>query len=221
MGSRVFTVFIILNLVIVDAFIGFSIFRMLGESRANEESGFVSTSSELPIIDNSSCSPTCISYIDNKVADITPIQETTIVEKEVVVTTVPQQTVSTSKKTKTVSYIPIPGSGNTLETDWDDLEGTDIYLSKVDYPGLIEVYFEANMKLMNGNGVGYLRIYDVTNGRAVDGSTIETSSQTSVFVSSGQVSLWEGYNHYIIQARSLTADTTIFESGRLKMILEN
>ena len=94
-------------------------------------------------------------------------------------------------------------------------------MSKGDYPGLTEVYFEANMKLVNGNGKGYLRLFDATHSVAVDGSTIETQSQTSVAVGSGKINLWDGYNHYQVQAKSLTADTTVFESGRLKIITKN
>lgn len=129
--------------------------------------------------------------------------------------------IPTNTKIKDVSYLPIPGTGSTLNTYWTEVGGTDFYISKSDYQGLTGVYFEANMKLVNGNGKAYLRIYDVTNGRGVDGSEISTNSQTSVFVGSGAINLWEGNNHYIVQAKSLTSDTTVFESGRLKMITEN
>lgn len=204
---------------------GFSILKSFVESyeKIENENG-EDVSSKILINDNTSCSQSCIEYVNEKIASITPAQEVKVVEKEVIITQAPQQTViatAPAPKTKSASYIPIPGSGNTLETSWTDIEGTDLYLSKADYPGFTEAYFEANMKLLNGNGKGYLRVYDVTNGRAVDGSEIETSSQTSVFVSSGKISLWEGYNHYVVQAKSLTADTTYFESGRLKIITEN
>ena len=125
-----------------------------------------------------------------------------------------------TKKSRRTYYVPIPGSGSTLVTDWTSLSGTDFYLSKNDFPGLLEVYFEANIKLMNGNGKAFFRIYDTTHFIGVGGSQIETTSQTSVFVSSGKVFLWEGYNHYIVQAKTLTADTAVYESGKLKIITE-
>lgn len=212
-----------MNLVVLNAFMGFTVLRSYVESaeeeKENTEENIIRS---LQINDDTSCSNNCISYIDQKIASITPVVQKEVVQRELVVTQAPaQQTiVTTEAKTKSVNYMPIPGAGNTLETSWTVIEGSDFYLSKVDYPGITEVYFEANMKLKNGNGKGYLRVYDVTNSRAVDGSEIETSSQTSEFVSSGMISLWEGYNHYIIQARSLTADTTYFESGRLKIISE-
>ena len=126
-----------------------------------------------------------------------------------------------AQKVKSTNYFPIPGSGNTSNTQWTDIVGTDFYMSTADYPGLVGVYFEANIKLLNGNGSAFVRLYDVTNSRGVDKSTLSTDSQTSVFVSDGPISLWSGYNQYRIQAKSLTADTTYFESGRLKIITEN
>jgi len=124
-------------------------------------------------------------------------------------------------KTKSTIYVPIPGSGIVLNTDWSDISGTDFYLSKSDFQGLSGVYFEANFRLQNGNGTASLRIYDKTHSIAPSGGELSVSSQTSTFVSSGPVYLWEGNNHYIVQAKSSTSDTTIFESGRLKITTEN
>lgn len=160
------------------------------------------------------CDEKCQKIIEDKVADLLPTYIPSITLKPV------PTAVSTSVKTKFVSYIPIPGSGNTANTVWTDLAGTEFSFSVSDYVGFKEAYFEANIKLFNGNGIGYVRLYDITNSRAVDGSEISTSSQISTAVSSGKVSLWLGNNRFKIQARSLTADTTYFESGRLKIINE-
>lgn len=164
--------------------------------------------------ENFVCDADCQKLIEEKIANVLPSYLPSVTVK-------PQSTiVPPSAKTKFVSYIPIPGSGNTTNTNWTDLAGTEFSFSIGDYVGFKEAYFEANMKLFNGNGVAYLRLYDITNSRAVDGSEISTSSQSSVAVSSGRISLWQGNNRYKIQARSLTADTTYFESGRLKIINE-
>lgn len=125
------------------------------------------------------------------------------------------------EKVRSVFYVPIPGSGSTLSNSWTDLPGTDFYLAKSDYPGILEVYLEVTLKLVNGNGTAYVRLFDATNGIAVTGSEVSTSSQTPKFVSSGKIYLWEGSNLYRIQAKSLTADTTSYEGGRLKIVTEN
>jgi len=159
------------------------------------------------------CGNACISYIDQKCAglSITPIIKNII----------PTQKPTPVAKLRSVVYLPIPGSGNTGQTSWTDLSGTEFYLDKDDYPGFKEAYLEVNMKLFQGNGYAFIRLYDVTNKRAVDGGEIQTNSQTSTVVTSGKLSIWEGRNLYKMQARSLTADTTYFESGRIRILSEN
>ena len=168
-------------------------------------------------IGTTSCPSDCVNMIESLEPGVT--------EENISIPTPTSRTVNApaaaTQKVKSTSYLPISGSGSTLNAVWTDLEGTDFYMSTSDYPGLLGVYFEANIKLLNGNGEAYVRIYDVTNSRGVDNSTLKTSSQTSVFASDGPISLWSGFNHYIIQVKSLTADTAYFESGRLKIITEN
>lgn len=124
-------------------------------------------------------------------------------------------------KVRSIDYVTIPGSGSTNGNIWTDLAGTEFYFDPGDYPGLVEVYFEANMKLFNGNGMAYVRLYDATNGIGVQGSETLTNSQANVVVASGQVSFWKGRNLVKVQGKSLTADTVVYNSGRLKIVTEN
>lgn len=126
-----------------------------------------------------------------------------------------------AQKSKSTQYIPIPGSGSTLENKWVDLTGTEFYISTEDYPNLVGAYFEANMKLVNGNGLAFLRLFDITAGVEVWGSEISANNQKFNSVSSGKLTIRNGTHLYRVQAKSLTADTTVFNSGRIKMILEN
>lgn len=126
-----------------------------------------------------------------------------------------------AKKTRTISYIPVPGPGQTLENKWADLSGTEFNLSTADYPNLKEAYFEANLKLINGNGQSFARLFDVTAGIEVWGSEVSSAGQKFSTISSGKITLRSGTHLYRVQAKSLTADTTVFNSGRIKLILEN
>jgi len=204
--KKLSTALLVLNLIILNASISY-----LAYDR------FLNTA-ETIISKESSCTEECSALIKEEIAKVEPSTVTEkVIEKETLVT---QQISQSTAKTKRVSYITIPNSGSTLSNVWTSLIGTSFYLDKKDYPGLIGVYFEANMKLGNGNGKAYLRIYDMTHGIGANGSDVETSSQTSVSISSSNINLWEGNNQYIVQARSLTADTSHFESGRLKIVQE-
>lgn len=159
------------------------------------------------------CGKECQSYIDSKIALITPVPTQRV-------TTTYVAPVRTTK-TRSTTYVTVPGSGYSTSNDWTALSGTDFYFDTRDYPGLVEVYFEANIKLFNGNGVAYVRLYDSTNGVGVQGSDIQTSSQADVLVTSGKLNFWSGKNLIRVQARSLTADTAVFSSGRLRIVTEN
>lgn len=126
-----------------------------------------------------------------------------------------------SKKSFITTYLPIPGQGETMENRWTSIPGTSFWLNTADYPRLQEAYFESNLKLFNANGQAFLRLFDATAGIEVWGSEISTGSQSFVFLTSGKITLRPGNHQYVIQARSLTADTTIFNSPRIKLILQN
>lgn len=200
-------IFLVINILVIDGFLFWE---------WNYKSTYSTDKSD-------DCSTECQKIISQKINNLliptngsispTPINSPTptpkIVEKEV------------SQKTKSIQYIPVSGSGSTLENKWTDLRGTEFYISTDDYPNLVEAYFEANMKLLNGNGLAYLRLFDITAGIEVWGSEISTSSQDFTSVSSGKMTIRTGTHLYRVQAKSLTADTTVFNSGRIKIILEN
>lgn len=198
--------FFIFDLIVLHVIVGFLIYKF---SILNSQSN-----SNVPIINNKieyvdQCGDECKKYIDSKIVIPTP---TTLTK------TVYQTTPKT--KTRSVVYIPIPGSGFTTNNTWSDLSGTDFYFNKSDYPGIVDVTFEANLRLFNGNGTAFVQIFDVTHSVGVQGSDVSTSSQTSTAVVSGSVTFWAGKNLYRIQAKSLTADTAMFDGGRLKITLE-
>ena len=166
------------------------------------------------------CGVDCQKYIDDKVSQLIslPVKQLSPTVTPVKGTA---KAAPTKTKTRTVSYVTVPGSGSTKVNSWTDLTGTDFYFNKADYPGLVEVYFEVNMSLFNGNGMAYVQLFDVTHGVGVQGSDVQTASQTNSLVTSGQVTFWAGKNLIRVQARSLTADTAVYTSGRLRIVAEN
>lgn len=135
-------------------------------------------------------------------------------------TTAPIKVLPVSKN-KSTTVIPIPGSGSTGENSWANISGTEFNLNTADYPGLKEAYLEVNMRLFNGNGTAFVRLFDVTAGVEVWGSEVKTGSQTFTAVTSDKLTLRSGNHLYRIQAKSLTADTTVYNSGSIKIITEN
>lgn len=129
---------------------------------------------------------------------------------------------TTKPKARSVSYVTIPGSGGgTVQTSWVDVAGSDFYFDTADYPGLVEVYLEANMNLVNGSGMAYVQLLDVTHGIGVQGSDVKTNSNSATMMTSGKISFWRGKNLIRVQVKSLTSEQAVFNSGRLRVVTEN
>lgn len=120
-----------------------------------------------------------------------------------------------NKKINHVNYLPINGSLSQVAYDWVSVSGSQFYFNKANYVGLKEVKFESNMKLLNGNGMAFVRLFDVTHGVAVTKSQVQTAYQIDTVVISEPINFMDGNNLIEVQIKSLTADSTVFNSGRL------
>lgn len=216
------TFVIILDLVAINAGVGLLWSK---SQKSNYDNRIVSNNQIQTSKAVDSCGEACQAYIDQRIASFSALRPTqgqpagpSATPKVVYL----QSEQSKPKpKIRTTSYVVTPGSGSTSTNFWTDLAGTEFYFNPLDYPGLVEVYFEVNMKLFNGNGMAYVRLYDVNHGVGVQGSEAQTNSQSDGLVESGKVSFWSGKNLIRVQAKSLTADTAIFTSGRLRIVTEN
>lgn len=132
--------------------------------------------------------------------------------KTVVVTPLP------SKSKTQIAYIPISGPISTTSTDWYDAPGTDFYLDfNTDYGKNAYANWQVFLKIANGNGAAYARIYDVTHKIAVNGSEVKVEAQSNLTqVESGALSFWAGNNLYRVQLKSLNTFEVTFGSGRIK-----
>lgn len=209
--NKFLKIVLVVNLVVLDIFVGYLVYK----SQIQNSKIQINPNNQNSIIKTETvdiCGPDCKKYIDAKM--VFPSPTPTTITKTVYQTT-------PKSKTRSVTYVPIPGTGSAMSNVWINLAGTDFYFNTADYSGLFEVYFEANVRLVNGNGIAYFQLADITHGTGVQGSDLQTNAQTSTSVSSGKVSFWAGKNLIRVQAKSLTADTAVFDGGRLKVVVEN
>jgi len=199
--NKLFKLFLIVNFVVLDVVVGYFAYKQVNTAPAP--------------------APTVQLITEQPVNLPTPTPTPAPTPVPTPTPTIVYKTSPPKAKVRSVYYVSVPGNGSTLANDWVDLAGTDLYFDKADYPGLIEIYFEINSHLMNGNGAAYVRLFDVTHGIGVQGSEVQNSSQASSLVVSGQITFWAGKNLIRVQAKSLTADTAIFDSGRLRIVTEN
>jgi hypothetical protein len=216
---------VVIDLVIINLLSGIAMWKLfvVGGETKNQ--------TVLPVTESQECGVSCQSEISRQIAELKPEAGLGVggdTNDKVEITPVPTQKSEVKvgaspsvKKVRSVQYVTIPGNGAARSLSWVDLAGTDFYFDKADYSGLVEVYFEANVSLLNGNGKAYVRLLDATHGIGVDGGEIQTSSQTAGIVTSGRLNFWSGKNLIRVQAKSLTSDTSVYSYGRLKVITEN
>jgi len=122
-------------------------------------------------------------------------------------------------KTKTASApkeTSIALNGGSAENyDWIKIPGSDFTFDLSLYGGSAAVSWEGWMD----TGMGYARIYDDTNYRAVDGSEVMVVSGTKSSFYSKSMSIWRGQNTYHLEVKSLSGAVTI-SSPRLKVLVK-
>ena len=165
------------------------------------------------------CGESCKKQImDNITVALSTVSAT---PKETVKTvTITPFPVVTAKAKAQTAYIPIAGPLSSTSKDWYDLSGTEFYLNfNTDYGKSAYANWDASLKVKDGNGTVYARIYDVTNKIAVNGSEILVSNKGDLTqVISGGLSFWAGNNLYRVQLKSLNGFEVTFGSGRIKII---
>lgn len=128
------------------------------------------------------------------------------------------QTPATAVPARQTTYIPLGGPITTTSMDWVDVTGTDVYIDLVnDYGKNTWVSWEAFLKIADGNGQTFARLYDVTHKIAVNGSEVSVTKGDSTQVISGELKFWAGRNLYRVQIKSLNSFVATFVSGRIKI----
>jgi len=135
----------------------------------------------------------------------------TIIQKET------QTIVQTAQKE---IFVPI-GSGSTFSHDYADLSGLKVTIDTTKYSAIDSVYFEASIRLQDGNGKMFTQLFNETDKHPVWNSEMSTSSATSTFTTSSKINLDSGAKTYKIQAKTnLTAYAAHVENARIHIILK-
>lgn len=136
--------------------------------------------------------------------------------------------ITTTTKTVTVpsattkpqdSYIQISGSGSTKNTIWTDVVGTDFSFDVTrDFGSGANFAWEGFLKIADGNGTAFARIYDVTHGIGVNGSEISVVNKADYArANSTNMGFWAGRNTYRVQIKSLNTLNVDYMGGKIRI----
>lgn len=113
------------------------------------------------------------------------------------------------------NFMNLP-SGSAMGTDWTKIEGTDFWFDQSLYGNVAYVIYSGWVE----NGTGFVRLFDKTNGRAVDGSEVAVAANTRASFYSGNLAIWRGQNQYYLQVKNLQGNTVTVTGMRLKIVTQ-
>jgi hypothetical protein len=159
-----------------------------------------------------SCDQDCIEKIvdERLMAVLTPTPQPTPTVKTGVA---PTPTASAP----TTSFVNISG-GSAAGTTWTPVGGSEFWLDLSLYGNQVTTTWEGNLSIKDGNGIGYVRLYDMTNNRAVDSSQASVSNGETISFYSNPLAIWRGQNQYRIEVSSTTGYDVSVSSARLKLV---
>ena len=159
--SKIANLFLIIDLVVLNVLVGFLIYNLkLSFSNSRFTNVPITQTSEVNSQDLTELRGqmgTLINRVGN--LELTPYPSPAGTSGQIKTVTLPAPT---KLPLKDLNYVNIPGTGETISIDWVDIAGTDFYFDKAEYPGLYNVTLEGSIKLFNGNGIGYVRLFDVS-----------------------------------------------------------
>ena len=117
-------------------------------------------------------------------------------------------------------YIPLSGIGSTKNLDWVNLTNTETTIDWSEYGDNRTVTWDIYAKIYQGNGKATVRLYDKTNAIAIPNSELQTGSENTVHLVSGELQMWSGNNTYVVQVKTNTGYEAYFESGRIKVVVK-
>ena len=132
-------------------------------------------------------------------------------------TAITTSTTTTSSGPKTL-YIPIGyGGSGTSSSDFGTIIGQEVTINVFDYPGYRQMVFEANFRIFQGNGEAQVRLFNKTDGTAVSGSGISSTSQDYSTKTSGGFTLPGGSKTYTVQTKSTTGYSVDLQLTRIRI----
>lgn len=116
-------------------------------------------------------------------------------------------------------FIPL-GQGNGSYTDWTVVPGIGAKINVTSYGKIEKVYFEAAVRIPNGNQTVYVRLYNASSSQNITNSDVTLSSGTTTLLTSPAISLTDtkDENLYQVQLKTQLGATTYIEQARLRIV---
>lgn len=152
------------------------------------------------------------SSLDSKVAAL----ETLVNDLKLKVANLEKATPAPASSSKSAVYIPLGSGGFWGNSDWYSLAEYEISLDPANYPGYSGMQLEVIFRLVEAVGIGYVRLYNVTDNSAIS-SEITTTSTSFNLKTTSSFTLPSGTKTYKLQIKSSQGRDLYIQSARIKV----
>lgn len=122
-----------------------------------------------------------------------------------------------SSSSKTPAYIPLGSGGNTNDRSYINASGYEVQINPSNYAGYTSMQLEVNVYMNESVGTANIRLYNSTDGSAVSGASVSTTSTKSVLLGSGTFTLPAGSKTYNLQVQSTEGYQVNLQNARIKV----
>ncbi len=105
--------------------------------------------------------------------------------------------------------------GSMRGSEWVKIPSTEFWFDSGFYGEVVEATWQGWVD----NGYGYVRLYDASNHRVVDGSEVLVNSSEKASFYSKPLSIWRGMNQYWLEAKSPINETVTVSGPRIRLMV--
>lgn len=178
------------------------------------------SASPLPENTNITTLITKVNSLENKikVQDNTITDLTTRLRRLEAASSAAPTAVQAPATTQAPVYIYALGTGGSVTSqDWQEVSTLSITIDPASYPGYKNMSLEALIRVKDGNGTAYARLYSSSDGQSIGESQVQTSSYLDTWVASSQTFKVSSKKAYTFQLKSLTGYDAYISNARVKV----
>lgn len=168
-----------------------------------------------PIEQSASCDEDCVRAIVKEATGSIALA-TAAPTPRAATQSLPKQIATAAPVTSREFFVSI-GSGQTAAGDWSDVTNLQTNFSVGQYSNIKSIYFEAKISVPSSTGIGYARLFNVSDNIVVANSDINSANSSPQLITSLPLQL-EGSKLYKVQMKSSQQKDVVIADARIKIV---
>lgn len=143
--------------------------------------------------------------------------ETTVVDLQKQINSLKATSGQNANALKAPLYIPLGSGAASVSLEWQTSDALQVTIDPSQYPGYSSMQLEMGLRVYQGNGTAFARLYDVDDSQAIYNSDVSSANQDYTWVSSNNFRLPAGSKKYKLQLYTNTTYESSEQNARIKV----